>query len=130
MQVSFHGTAGSDFEIKQSAKGSEYATGSVAYSFWDSREQERKTLWVRCTTFGRSANFAGQIRKGDRVIVSGELKVGAYTNKSGEVVASADVVTADITSFAVNKDEMSARRQGGGSASAPAPQTGGGDLPF
>lgn len=53
--------------------------------------------------FGRAAEFAEKyLHKGTKVVVSGRLQTGRYTNKDGQTVYTTDVV-ADDQEFAESK---------------------------
>lgn len=56
-----------------------------------------------CVAFGRQAEFAEKyLRKGTKVVVSGRLQTGKYTNKDGQTVYTTDVVI-DDQEFAESK---------------------------
>ena len=64
-----------------------------------------------CVAFGRQAEFAEKyLRKGTKVVVSGRLQTGKYTNKDGQTVYTTDVVI-DDQEFAESK-AVSDRKQG------------------
>lgn len=45
---------------------------------WGDKEQ---TNWFRCSVWGKRADFAGNLRKGEFVCVTGELSIGEYNGK-------------------------------------------------
>ena len=51
-------------------------------------EQGRQTAdFLRCIAFGRGAEFAEKyFQKGQRVLVSGRIQTGSYTNREGQKV--------------------------------------------
>lgn len=73
--------------------------------------------------FGRQAEFAEKyLRKGTKVVVTGRIQTGRYTNKDGQTVYTTDVVAED-QEFAESK-AVSDRNAGQVSyQSAPAPQS-------
>lgn len=67
-------------------------------------EQGRQTAdFLRCIAFGRGAEFADKyFRKGQRVLVSGRIQTGSYTNREGQKVYTTDIVV-DNQEFADSK---------------------------
>ena len=76
--------------------------------------------FIGCVAFGRAAEFAEKyLRKGTKIVVSGRIQTGSYTNKDGQTVYTTEVVAED-QEFAESKN--SAGSEGGfTSASRPAP---------
>ena len=82
----------------------------------------RYTLAVdrRFVAFGRSAEFAEKyFRQGLKVIVTGRIQTGSYTNKEGQKVYTTDVVVED-QEFAESK-AVSDANAGSFRAAAPSP---------
>ena len=51
--------------------------------------------FIPCVAFGKSAEFAEKyFRKGQRVLISGRIQTGSYTNKDGQKVYTTDVLIA------------------------------------
>ena len=72
--------------------------------------------FIPCVAFGRSGEFAAQYsRKGMKVVVTGRIQTGSYTNKDGQRVYTTDVVVED-QEFAESKNAS----QGNGGGFAPA----------
>lgn len=44
---------------------------------------KQKTLWMNVTVFGKSAEFAAKLKKGDQVLVSGYLEPNEWKDKEG-----------------------------------------------
>jgi len=52
--------------------------------------------FINCVAFGRDAEFAEKyLRKGMRILVSGRIQTGSYTNRDGQKVYTTDVVVTD-----------------------------------
>ena len=82
-----------------------------------------------CVTFGRSAEFAERyFRQGIRIVVSGRIQTGSYTNRDGVKVYTTDVIVED-QEFAESKaaSEQSAASYGARQEAAPAPSAPVGD---
>lgn len=59
--------------------------------------------FINCVAFGRSAEFAEKyLRQGIKMIVSGEIRTGSYTNKDGQKVYTTDIIV-DAQEFAESK---------------------------
>lgn len=57
----------------------------------DSSEQTAD--FIRCVAFGKSGEFAEKyLKKGTKMIISGRIQTGSYTNKDGQKVYTTDVV--------------------------------------
>lgn len=57
---------------------------------------EQTVDFISCVAFGRSAEFAEKyFRQGMRVLVTGRIQTGSYTNKNGQKVYTTDVVIED-----------------------------------
>lgn len=49
--------------------------------------------FIRCKTFGKSADFAQQyLKKGMKIAIEGRIQTGSYTNKDGVKVYTTDVI--------------------------------------
>ena len=77
--------------------------------------------FIRCVAFGRSAEFAEKyFRKGLKIVVTGRIQTGSYTNRDGQKVYTTDVVVED-QEFAESKNASSENSYGGGFAPADRP---------
>lgn len=57
------------------------------------REGEAAADFISCVAFGRQAEFAEKyFRQGIKILVTGRIQTGSYTNKEGRKVYTADVV--------------------------------------
>lgn len=75
--------------------------------------------FIQCVAFGRSGEFAEKyFRKGLKVVVTGRIQTGSYTNKDGQRVYTTDVVVED-QEFAESK--AASQQNGGGYAPADRP---------
>ncbi len=73
---------------------------------------EQTADFIQCVSFDRNAEFAEKyLRQGTKVIVTGRLQTGSYTNKDGQRVYTTDVIVEE-TEFAESKNAS----QGGGSS--------------
>ncbi len=57
------------------------------------RENEAAADFISCVAFGKAAEFAERyFRQGIRIVVSGRIQTGSYTNRDGNKVYTTDVV--------------------------------------
>ena len=60
--------------------------------------------FIRCVTFGKSAEFAkNYFHKGIKIAVEGRIQTGSYTNKDGQKVFTTDVIV-ENQEFAESKN--------------------------
>lgn len=72
-----------DIELRYLPNGNAVANFTVAvddsYKKKDSNEKVEQTEWVRCTAFGKTAEFLAKwLLKGKRVLVCGKMKTREY----------------------------------------------------
>ena len=57
------------------------------------RDGEPTADFINCVAFGRGAEFTEKyFRQGLKVVVTGRIQTGSYTNKDGQKVYTTDVV--------------------------------------
>ena len=60
------------------------------------REGEATADFIGCIAFGKAAEFAEKyFRQGLKVVVTGRIQTGSYTNREGQKVYTTDVVIED-----------------------------------
>ena len=75
------------------------------------KQGEQSADFINCVAFSKAAEFAEKyFRQGMRVLVSGHIQTGSYTNKEGQKVYTTEVII-DTQEFADSKGESA----GGGS---------------
>lgn len=68
--------------------------------------------FIGCVAFGRQAEFAEKyLQQGTKIVITGRIQTGSYTNREGQKVYTTDVV--------VEEQEFAESKRGG---DAPAPQ--------
>ena len=106
-----------------------FARYTLAVNRTFKRAGEPDADFINCVTFGRSAEFAERyFRQGIRIVVSGRIQTGSYTNRDGVKVYTTDVIVED-QEFAESKaaSEQSAASYGARQEAAPAPSAPVGD---
>mgnify|MGYP000690541159 CR=1 FL=1 len=84
------------------------------------RDGEATADFISCVAFGRSAEFAEKyFHQGLKVVVTGRIQTGSYTNREGQKVYTTEVVVED-QEFAESKATSDAN-MGNFRASAPTP---------
>ena len=68
------------------------------------KENEATADFISCVAFGKAAEFAEKyFRQGIRIVVSGRIQTGSYTNRDGNKVYTTDVVVEE-QEFAESKN--------------------------
>ena len=68
------------------------------------RDGEAAADFISCVAFGRQAEFAEKyLRQGIRIVVTGRIQTGSYTNRDGNKVYTTDVVVEE-QEFAESKN--------------------------
>ena len=72
---------------------------------------EQTADFISCVAFGRSAEFAEKyFRQGLKVVITGRIQTGSYTNRDGNKVYTTDVVVED-QEFAESKAAAQRNRE-------------------
>ena len=83
------------------------------------RDGEASADFISCVAFGRQAEFAEKyLRQGIRIVVTGRIQTGSYTNRDGNKVYTTDVVVEE-QEFAESKN---AQNHAAGQVAAGKPQ--------
>ena len=94
------------------------------------RDQEATADFINCVAFGRAAEFAERyFRQGIRIVITGRIQTGSYTNRDGVKVYTTDVVVEE-QEFAESKaasDQNSGSFRAAAPAPSPAPSVDAGD---
>jgi single-strand DNA-binding protein len=89
------------------------------------RDGEPNADFINCVAFGRVGEFAEKyLRQGMRMVVTGRIQTGSYTNKDGQKVYTTDVIVEEHE-FAESKSAAS--QSGYQAAEKPSPTTAVGD---
>lgn len=57
------------------------------------RDGEQEADFISCVAFGRQAEFAEKyLQKGTKVVISGRIQTGSYTNREGARIYTTDIV--------------------------------------
>ena len=80
------------------------ARGTLAVNRTFRRNQDgQEADFINCVVFGKSAEFAEKyLKQGIKIVVSGRIQTGSYTNKEGQKVYTTEVIV-DEQEFAESK---------------------------
>lgn len=79
------------------------------------KDGEQEADFIRCVAFAKAAEFAEKwIKKGTKIVVTGRIQTGSYTNQEGVKIYTTEVVVED-QEFAESKkgEEMEAADNSG-----------------
>jgi len=92
------------------------------------RGDENNTDFINIVAFGKAGEFAEKyLHKGTKVLVTGRIQTGSYTNKDGQKVYTTDVVAED-QEFAESKNASSGEGGSGNYARSSSPVAADGDF--
>lgn len=84
-----------DPEVRYTGTNNQMAVArySLAVDRRFKREGEPTADFINCVAFGKGAEFAeNYLKKGTKIVVTGRIQTGSYTNKDGQKVYTTDVV--------------------------------------
>lgn len=85
------------------------------------KDGQQSADFISCVAFGRDGEFAEKyLKQGTKVVVTGRIQTGSYTNRDGQKVYTTDVIVEE-QEFAESK--KAAGQQDGNNASMKATQT-------
>ena len=91
------------------------------------RDGDQTADFIGCVAFGKLGEFAEKyLRKGTKVVVTGRIQTGSYTNKDGQKVYTTDVVVEE-QEFAESKSSAAANSGAAYTPSRPEPSAAAGD---
>lgn len=68
------------------------------------KNQENSADFIQCVAFGKAGEFAERyLHKGTKIVLTGRIQTGSYTNKEGQRVYTTDIVAED-QEFAESKN--------------------------
>lgn len=104
------------------------ATYTLAVSRKYKREGQPDADFIRCITFGKSAEFAEKyLRKGTKILVKGRIQTGSYEDKDGKKVYTTEVYVEEHEFVEGKKEE---NKQNDADGFMPLPEGIDEELPF
>ena len=118
-------------EIKYAGKDNDMAVARYTLAVDRRRARnnndEQSADFISCVAFGRSGEFAEKyLHQGTKIVVTGRIQTGSYTNKDGQKVYTTDVVVEE-QEFAESKAASSAAGTTAYTPSRPEPSAAAGD---
>lgn len=108
-----------DPEVRYSNSGTTVAQYTLAVDRMHKRENEPTADFLRCVAFNKTAELAEQyFHKGIKLVVTGHLQTGSYTNRDGQTVYTTDVIV-ESQEFAESKSASSQASQSSAAPSSP-----------
>jgi single-strand DNA-binding protein len=100
MNISVKGNLGSDPDLKFSKNNTAYCNFSLAYTprkQVNGEWQDGETMWFKVVAFGTKAEaVADTFKKGDTVLVVGEMAQSTYTDKEGNEKTSMEITAKEV----------------------------------
>ena len=102
-----------EVRYSQGANATAVARYSLAVDRRFKREGEPTADFINCVSFGKTAEFAEKyFHQGTKLVVTGRIQTGSYTNKDGQKVYTTDVIVED-QEFAESKSASAGSDNGG-----------------
>ena len=119
-------TADPDVRYSQGDNPTAVAKYTLAVDRRFKRDGEPTADFIRCTVFGKPAEFTEKyFRKGTKICISGRIQTGSYTNRDGQKIYTTDVIVEE-QDFAESKSTAAQNNiQAGPSPYGPAPESDG-----
>ena len=118
-------TRNPDVRYSQGDKATCVAIYTLAVNRRFRREGDQDADFINCVAFGRQGEFAEKyLKQGTKIVISGRIQTGSYTNREGVKVYTTDVVVEE-QDFAESKaaaSNYSGGYQAGNYQPAPEPQ--------
>lgn len=96
-----------DPDVRYSSNGNEancIARYTLAVDRRFKREGDQNADFISCVAFGKAGEFAEKyLHQGTKMVVTGRIQTGSYTNKDGQKVYTTDVVVEE-QEFAESKN--------------------------
>ena len=86
-----------DVRYSQNVDGSiAIARNTLAVDRRRGKDQEQTADFISCVAFGKAGEFVEKyLHQGTKIVVTGRIQTGSYTNKEGQKVYTTDVVVED-----------------------------------
>ena len=86
-------TRNPDVRYSQGEKATCVARYTLAVNRRFRREGDQDADFINCVAFGRQGEFAEKyLKQGTKIVISGRIQTGSYTNRDGAKVYTTDVV--------------------------------------
>ena len=97
-------TRNPDVRYSQGERATCVARYTLAVNRRFKRDGEPDADFINCVAFGRQGEFAEKyLKQGTKIVISGRIQTGSYTNRDGQKVYTTDIVV-DELEFAESKN--------------------------
>lgn len=117
-----------DVELRYSQGENATAVGrtTLAVNRKFAKDGQQQADFINIIAFGKQAEALEKyVKKGHRVLISGRITTGSYTNKDGQKVYTTDVTVEDFEFIETKNSAPAASSEGSTTASTPAPDENG-----
>ena len=119
-------TRNPDVRYSQGEKATCVARYTLAVNRRFRREGDQDADFINCVAFGRQGEFAEKyLKQGTKIVISGRIQTGSYTNRDGVKVYTTDVVVEECE-FAESKN-AAGENSGFTPSDRPSPSSAAGD---
>ncbi len=88
-----------------------YARFTIAVDRRVKQETGQNADFIQCVAFGKTAEFIEKyIQKGTKILVTGHIQTGSYTDRDGKKVYTTDVICEEVE-FAESKAQQEPKEQ-------------------
>lgn len=120
-------TRNPDVRYSQGEKPTCVARYTLAVNRRFRRDDDPDADFINCVAFGKLGEFAEKyLKQGTKIVISGRMQTGSYTNRDGVKVYTTDVIIEEQdfaeSKAASSRNQAPAAPQGYGQNHAPAPQ--------
>lgn len=122
--ITLPGRLGRDAEVRQTANGTKLLSFSLAVDERTGNQNETRTDWYTVTSFlpNHTGKFAEYMKKGQSVMVTGNLRPGTFVGRDGQTHLDLNVNACQIDFLNFGKKEDGQQRQAQQTETAAAPQ--------
>lgn len=107
-QILIVGNLVRDMEVRYSKEGLAIAKSALALT--SGFGERKKTLFLNFTLWGKQAEAAGNMKKGDPILVQGQLQENAWKDKDGVEKKSVEVNAQSFQFMGARKDAGPSRK--------------------
>ena len=132
-RVQLEGFTGADAELKYLPSGQPVANLSVATSerYKDAKgNDQEKTEWHRIVVFGKAAERAGKVRKGQLITLEGKLQTRSWDGKDGKKQYITEVVAHKVHVIQLGEQQASGPRRENAKSVEGSQEVAEDDIPF
>lgn len=110
-----------DVRYSQGENGTAVARYTLAVDRRFRRDGDQSADFIPCVAFGKSAEWAEKyLHQGTKIVVTGRIQTGSYTNRDGNKVYTTDVILED-QEFAESKASGDSNGANAGQQNKPKP---------